>query len=186
MQRWSISLGRFCICRDGICKVCRWIWHDCTVSTMQADFSEFEPYIYMWQCCFSTLVLDHQQWVVFYSSFPSTYISMMFEAFGFTQERTLHCRNLSQLPSVWTTSVVLIRSSDSQLFNRFNWRTRLILGSTGLDVGWVVQSGGAIYDPRQLIDRWLVTLKHELVTKKAVRQCNSNAYLRFPSSPNKF
>ena len=42
---------------------------------------------------------------------------MMFEAFGFTQERTLHCRNLSQLPSVWTTLVVLIRTSDSQLFN---------------------------------------------------------------------
>ena len=38
----------------------------------------------------------------------------MFEAFGFTQERTLHCRNLSQLPSVWTTLVVLIRTSDSQ------------------------------------------------------------------------
>ena len=40
---------------------------------------------------------------------------MMFEAFGFTQERTLHCRKLSQLPSVWTTLVVLIRTSDSQL-----------------------------------------------------------------------
>jgi len=69
---------------------------------------------------------------------------MMFEAFGFTQERTLHCRNLSQLPSVWTTLVVLIRTSDSQLF-RSNQRTRLIIGSTGLDVGWVVQSAGAIY-----------------------------------------
>jgi len=66
---------------------------------------------------------------------------MMFEAFGFTQERTLHCRNLSQLPSVWTTLVVLIRTSDSQLFNRSNQRTRLIIGSTGLNV---VQSVGAI------------------------------------------
>ena len=55
----------------------------------------------------------------------------MFEAFGFTQERTLHCRNLSQLPSVWTTLVVLIRTSDSQLFNCSNQRTRLIFGSTG-------------------------------------------------------
>jgi len=39
----------------------------------------------------------------------------MFEAFGFTQERTLHCRNLSQLPSVWTTLVVHIRTSDFHL-----------------------------------------------------------------------
>lgn len=32
---------------------------------------------------------------------------MMFEAFGFTQERTLHCRNLSQLPSGGAALVVL-------------------------------------------------------------------------------
>lgn len=38
---------------------------------------------------------------------------MMFEAFGFTQERTLHCRKLSQLPSEWAALAVLIRYSDS-------------------------------------------------------------------------
>ena len=41
---------------------------------------------------------------------------MMFEAFGFMQERTLHCRNSSQLPSVGTTLVVLNRISDFRLF----------------------------------------------------------------------
>jgi len=40
---------------------------------------------------------------------------MMFEAFGFRQERTLYCGNLSQLPSVWTTLVVHIRTSEFQL-----------------------------------------------------------------------
>ncbi|KAJ6581326.1 hypothetical protein B0H19DRAFT_1114739 [Mycena capillaripes] len=32
---------------------------------------------------------------------------MMFEAFGFTRERTPHCRNLSQLPSGGAAFVVL-------------------------------------------------------------------------------
>ena len=39
--------------------------------------------------------------------------------------------------------LVLIRTSDSQPFNRSNQRTRLTLASTGLDAGWVVQSVGA-------------------------------------------
>jgi len=55
--------------------------------------------------------------VLFFFPFTISYVYMMFEAFGFTQERTLHCRNLSQLPSVWTTLVVLIRTSDFQLYN---------------------------------------------------------------------
>jgi len=37
---------------------------------------------------------------------------MMFEAFGFMQERTLHCRKSTQLPSEGTALVVLIRISD--------------------------------------------------------------------------
>jgi hypothetical protein len=33
------------------------------------------------------------------TSFAARQIDMMFEAFGFMQERTLRCRKLSQLPS---------------------------------------------------------------------------------------
>jgi hypothetical protein len=38
---------------------------------------------------------------------PFSGLFMMFEAFGFMQERTLHCRKLSQLPSGGAALVVL-------------------------------------------------------------------------------